>query len=150
MIVRFYNNRSDKRKLSKSLSSLGSTDCMLKEPSDILRPTFTIKRQNLTEYARCNYIYVPAFNRYYFAEIAAEIGDMLTIRGVESDVLMSWGNRIRSINCTIVRQENVFNTYMVDNLLPVRATKWLDWISVGTYDAGQGLYLTVDGGNANA
>lgn len=149
MLVQFYNNRSDRRKLNKSLSSLGSSNCSLKEPCDILHPIVKLKRSGLSQYAVCNYMYIPTFKRYYFAEVRALVGDMVEISGTEVDVLMTYANGIRSIYCTILRQENVNNKYYIDNELPIRQTKQIQLVSVGQYNAGTGIYLTVDGGNGN-
>lgn len=148
MQVIFYNNKSDERKLSKSLSTLSSANCHLKEPCDILYPVVKLKRADLSGYAQCNYMYIPTFNRYYFAEVTALTGDMVEIKAIKPDVLMTYANGIRSIYCTINRQENVFNKFYVDNELPIRQTKQIQLVSVGTYDAGTGIYLTVDGGKS--
>lgn len=148
MQVYFYNNASDSRKLNKSLSSLGSANCQLKEPCDILFPSVTLARGDLSGYAQCNYMYIPTFRRYYFVEVRALVGDMLEIKTIQSDPLMSYANAIRSIRTSIIRQEKIYNDYIVDGDLPIRATKNIQWVNIGTYNAGTGIYLTVDGGNS--
>lgn len=147
MNVIFYNNKSDRRKVSKSLARLGSANCSLKEPCEILRPVVVLKRGDLTQYAQCNYMYIPTFGRYYFVKCRAMTGDMLSVETIDPDPLMSFANGIRSIYCTIVRQENVNNKYYIDDQLPIRQTKKIQLVKVGTYSAGTGIYLTVDGGN---
>lgn len=146
MNITFYNNKSDVRKLSKSISSLGSVDAKLKDNCSLLRPTIIVKRASLSQYASCNYMYIPAFKRYYFAEIRALVGDRVEIDG-NVDVLMSYSNAIRALNVTVLRQENMFNDYFIDNQLPIRQTKTIQFAKIGTYKAGTGLYLTVDGGS---
>lgn len=146
MNVTFYNNRSDKRKLSKSLTRLGSVDAELKDDCSILRPTLRVSRGNLSQYAVCNYMYIPSFNRYYFVETSALIGDMVEVRG-DVDVLMTYANGIRALNVTVLRQQNMFNDYMIDNQLPIRQTKNIQFAKIGDFAAGTSLYLTVDGGS---
>lgn len=149
MNVIFYNNKSDRRKLNKNLSKLTSVECQLKEPCDILRPALILARKDLASYAQCNYMYIPTFGRYYFVKCTALAGDMLSVEAIDPDPLMTYANSIRSLYCTIIRQENVFNKYYVDNELSIRQTKQIQLVSLGAYNAGTGIYLTVDGGNAN-
>lgn len=148
MNVKFYNSQSDKRVLSKSLSSLASMDCDLKENCSIINPTIIVARKNLTQYASCNYMYIPSFRRYYFVTASALVGDMVEIRG-HVDVLMTYASGIRGLYATVLRQENIYNDYLIDNQLPIRQTKEIQRALVGTYSAGTGIYLTVNGGDAN-
>lgn len=148
MQVIFYNNRSDSRKLSKKLTQLASVDCALKENCSLLNPSLTIRHGSLSSYAQCNYMYIPAFKRYYYASVSALAGDMLEVKG-DVDVLMSYASGIRALRCTIVRQENKFTKYFVDDFLPVSSIRNIQYASIGTFNAGTGIYLTVDGGEDN-
>lgn len=148
MQVILYDNSSDKRKLSKSLTKLTTLECQLKEKCSLLQPRLIINHAALSSYARCNYMYIPDFKRYYFCSIVALAGDMLEIDG-DVDVLMTYSSGIRAIQCTIVRQENKFNKYFKDDFIAIRANRSIQYVKVGTYNAGTGLYLTVDGGNDN-
>lgn len=148
MIVILYNNSSDSRKLSKSITQLATVDCQLKDNCSLLSPRLVINHSALSSYANCNYMYIPDFHRYYYCNVTALAGDMLELSG-DVDVLMSYASGIRSIKCTIIRQENLFNPYIVDEFMPSRANRSLQFVSVGTYNAGVGLYLTVDGGEEN-
>lgn len=146
MRVFFYNNKSDYRKLSKILESAGSAECALKEGCDILYPALRLAKVDLPNYANTNYMYIPTFGRYYCIKIRAITGDMIEIETLKPDPLMSFANGIRSLTCTITRQEYRYNDYYVDNELGIRQTKMIQWVNLGTFDAGKGIYLTVDGG----
>lgn len=148
MQVILYNNRSDKRRLNKKIAKLATVDCMLKDRCSLLNPRLVISHAALSAFAQCNYMYIPDFNRYYFCSVSALTGDMLEITGAV-DVLMSYRNGINEIRCTIVRQEKKFNKYFIDNFLPVSTIKNIQYVSVGTFSAGKGIYLTVDGGESN-
>lgn len=148
MRVIFYNCKSDNRKLNKSITQLASVECDLKENCSLLSPSFELSHGALNDYARCNYMYVPDFHRYYFASVNALYGDRLQVNG-DVDVLMTYANQIRALNVTITRQQNMYNDYLIDNQLPIRQTKEIQFASVGTYSAGMGIYLTVDGGEVN-
>lgn len=147
MTVDFYTNNSDARKLNKSIGVIKKgVHCELKDDSDVLRPTLTLARISLLNYPICNYMYINSFKRYYFIKFRALVGDMLQVETIDPDPLMSFGNQIRSLYTTIIRQENVFNKYFVDNELAIRQTKKIQLVSLGAYNAGTGIYLTVDGG----
>lgn len=148
MQVMLYNNSSDARRLSKNINLLATANCQLKDDCSLLRPRLVINHSTLSAYANCNYMYIPDFRRYYYCNVSALPGDMLELTG-DVDVLMSYASGIRSIRCTIIRQEKVYNPYIVDNFMPSRAQRNIQRISVGTYNAGVGLYLTVDGGKDN-
>lgn len=148
MRVTFYNNRSDNRKLSKQLTQLGSVNCQLKNNCSMLTPIVLINHSSLPLYNQCNYMFIPEFGRYYYAELSALAGDMIEVHG-KVDVLMSHAPNIRALQCTILRQQSKFNPYIVDQFAPSVAQRNIQWISVGTYNAGVGLYLTVDGGKDN-
>lgn len=145
MTVSFYTNSSDARELSKNLSLLATVDAQIKESCDILRPRLVLARQTLTQYATCNYCIIPSLKRNYFCEITMLPGDMLDI-SCSVDVASTWGSNIRNLYCTILRQEKIFNKFIPDATLPIRMTRNIQYVSVGNYDAGIGLYLTVDGG----
>lgn len=146
MQIVLYNNRSDKRRLNKKLSQLAVVNnVQLKNDCSLLNPRLVISHGALSQYAQCNYMFIPDFNRYYFCSVSALTGDMLEIAG-DVDVLMSYKSGIGSLRCTIVRQEKKFNKYFVDDFLPVSQIKNIQYIKVGTYSAGKGIYLTVDGG----
>lgn len=145
MQITFYNNKSDKRHLSKHISALSTIEADLLEPCDITAASLMVARESIPGYAQCNYFYIREFRRYYFANLTALPGDMLQVNG-KVDVLMSFKIPIMSINTTIKRQEYNYNMYFRDELFPLRSTKNLQWAKIGTYDAGTGIYLTVDGG----
>lgn len=148
MQVIFYNNRSDNRKLSKSITELSRTDCQLKDNCSLINPILLVSHSALSLYNQCNYMYIPEFGRYYYCELSAMTGDMIEVHG-KVDVLMSHAANIRALQCTILRQQNKFNPYIVDPFIPSRAQRNIQRVSVGTYNAGTGLYLTVDGGKVN-
>lgn len=148
MRVSFYTNKSDARVLSKNLSLLATVDAQLKESCDILRPRLVLARRSLSQYATCNYCIIPSLKRNYFCEITMLAGDMLEIT-CSVDVASTWASSIRNLYCTILRQEKIFNKFIPDATLPIRMTRNIQYVAIGDYNAGTGLYLTVDGGKDN-
>ena len=63
MLIKFYNNTSEKNVLSKTLTNENIATGWLREESDIHAPVVTIDTVNISGY---NYAYIPEFGRYYF------------------------------------------------------------------------------------
>lgn len=114
MTITFYNNKSDKNVLFKSLDTEREfTDCVLKDETDLLNPVIRIKSSY--DFSLINYCYIPMFHRFYF------INDVkYTVNGIYElscsvDVLMSWKDKIRAHSAIIRRQEKVNNYYLADS-----------------------------------
>lgn len=145
MIANFYSTSSDEKKVDKSLNSLGSCDCQLQEPCEVLRPVIIVDRSEISNFAMCNYMHIPNLGRYYYAKLRMLPGGMLEVTG-NVDALMSWRGGIRGVTCDIVRQEYNFNEFYVDTLLPKRSSKNIQYLKIGEIPANNGIYLTVTGG----
>lgn len=145
MKVSFYTTKDDRRVVNKSITLLSTIDCDLKDNCNILSPALIVDKNVLTSYATCNYMYISTFKRYYYTQITAMAGDMLTIEG-NVDVLMTYKSGIGSITCDVLRQENNYNKYYVDALLPKRNTKNIQYLKIGDLPLQNGIYLTVTGG----
>lgn len=113
LTIEFYTNESDRRVASKSLTSIASKTCELKGDCDIVRPVIIVTGDAAT-YASCNYMYISAFNRYYFASVRSLPGGLLEISG-ECDILSSaWAAGLGDLSAVIDRQENAWNLYLND------------------------------------
>lgn len=113
MTIHLYRNTSDANVLDKNLTLIKSLNGALREGTSIINPIFTVECG--TEIVGCNYIHVPAFNRYYFVgDIASIVNDAWNI-AAHVDVLMSYRNQIRSLDAVVARQENEYNLYLDDD-----------------------------------
>lgn len=138
-----YTNNSDNRKVGKSLTALGSGDCAIKGECSILSPTFTVSGMSDSTAAKCNYIYIPDWNRYYYVDdISAEIGRGFEI-SCHVDVLQTYASQIRSLNGFVRRQEFEYNDYIPDIKIPARDTRNFSFLKVGDMPDGA-YYLTVN------
>ena len=78
-------NKSEKNKINKSLTSDVTLSGNLRNESNVVNPTIIVNTDNPTIY---NYAFIPAFNRYYF------ITDYISLRtgiwqlNLKSDVLV--------------------------------------------------------------
>ena len=123
MVITFYKCLDDRRKINKTLgNSTGSmtghlhervsdTDLSIKLPSD----SFNILTQS-------NYCLVDTFQRYYYIE-RYEIENNCVIVTLHEDVLKSFAPLLNDINCTITRNQNTKDGYLVDDGYKVKAYK---------------------------
>lgn len=107
--VTFYVNNSDNNVVSKSLSSIYSTNISVKGSVDLVNPTLFINTN--TNLSNCNYMKIG--NYYYYASVSLEVGHIYKVTG-HMDGLMSANIK----NCTGVvgRSASNYNNYIVDNI----------------------------------
>lgn len=137
---------NDKRDTTKSFRSVKKCEIHIKGMVDICNPEFSVN--GFDGYESCNYMYIPAWKRYYFLE-PPKLDNylMLWIRGHE-DHLSTWWPYIKNKTVLIHRQENIWNPYIQDNQLPVRTERIIEYQKIGNIGnpQGQNIVLTVSGG----
>lgn len=115
----FYINSSAENVLNKSLTEIKSVKYQVWEPFDILHPTLTVRRDDAL--LDCNYVYIPKFNRYYFATIQVQKGNEMIV-SCDIDPLESWKTRgLLDLSVPVIRQENKYNMYITDSKMPFMA-----------------------------
>ena len=115
----FYINSSAENVLNKSLTEIKSVKYQVWEPFDILHPTLTVRRDN--DLLDCNYVYIPKFNRYYFATVQVQKGNEMIV-SCDIDPLESWKTRgLLDLSVPVIRQENKYNMYITDSKMPFLA-----------------------------
>lgn len=115
MTVNLYSTSDDPRKINKTLTTIATgITCKPSQPFSILNPRIILN--NASGYVSCNYVYIPEFSRYYFAEI-----NMLTGIEIELvcsvDVLMSYD--LSDVPILATRSESAGVNYFPDKQLPV-------------------------------
>lgn len=116
--VTLYSNSSNPNVMSKSITALATVTCEFKNTVDVENPEIYISAGS--PYERCNYVYIPEFNRYYYAKCKAGIGNTVTIECM-SDPLMSFKNAILNSPAVISRNPWHFDLYIPDGKLPIEA-----------------------------
>lgn len=148
----FYSSTADARQRDKS------NDITLIAAGVPITPTAaldTLSPALIVDYnaalLNANYIYIPAFNRYYFAAPPIiDVGKRMTF-SCTVDVLSSVSDMLGNIDATIVRSESVgAPTYIPDNKLPINPVQ-IDLESIKfSYSpfvgAGRSYILTTLGG----
>ena len=109
MRVILYNTTSDNRVLNKNIVLIKEIDAELKDPNDVISPALKIQR--FKDWEKVNYIYIEAFNRYYYVNIVNQLLGNAILLHCSVDVLMSNKDAIRNLTCIIDKQENSSTTY---------------------------------------
>lgn len=166
MVVTLYNNSSDNRNLTKSLSVVRMAgNVILHEDSSIYRPHFTIRGigdENDVLLTNVNYCYIPRFQRYYYIDNIVIGAGAQKEYYCSCDVLMSFAAQIRALRGVHVVRKNDKPTYTIDTRLPMTPNKTIETIKLktGAFDSGvfnlktadnnsYNYILTVSGGGTN-
>ena len=112
MIINMYINKSDPKKVYKNLQLLRE-EVTVKVWDDISieNPTLLVKLDNIVP--SCNYVYIPTFNRYYFASLQIIEGNK-AILSCECDVLKSFFDSCRN-SPIIARRSSSAADYRIDD-----------------------------------
>lgn len=110
-IILYYNN-SEKIKLDKELTQIGTIEGRLFQNTSITKPSIMFDLD--TAVFSANYLYIPQFNRYYFITDDVNVSANKWQIQARVDVLTSFKSAIRENTAIIERQENEYNLYLDD------------------------------------
>lgn len=111
-------NTSSKEVLDKQASTIRTVTGTLREGTSIVDPIIKIEG-DLSEFTKCNYMYIPEFGRYYYVtDIKSVLNDIVEF-SAHVDVLNTYKDQIRSNVAIIHRQENDWNLYLNDGVFKV-------------------------------
>lgn len=114
----FYENKSDRRYLTKEIESkYTNIPLQIIEPSSVIRPSLKVSSGLIGQ--NVNYLYIEELERYYY------INDWIMENGFirlecEVDVLMSFKDEIKNRNVIVNRQESKYNLYLDDSKYKVQ------------------------------
>lgn len=111
--IELYNMNCDKNKVDKTndISIVSTLTGTLREQCDVMNPVITIETSRLPTF---NYVYIPAFRRYYFLNEVTVVSNALYRISLHVDVLMTYRNEIRSQKCMVARNEFTSDPMLVD------------------------------------
>ena len=122
MTVHLYNNSADNTILDKGnyLSTVRpNINADVKGSCSVEHPVLIL------DYAGVdfNYVYIPAFSRYYYVtEIVVNTAGRVMI-SCQSDVLYSFKDSIKILSVMVTRNEKEFNNALTDNMLPIKSCR---------------------------
>lgn len=142
MQITFYNNNSDANVYPKSLSRVSSINGAFRaETIDQINPVFEISSATPIT---ANYMYIPAFRRYYFCTIDIVRTGLYKVSG-NVDVLESWFDYIKECPCILSRSGNVWNAYLQDNERQFYQNTTRQYITVGDVGTPSEIILVTVG-----
>jgi hypothetical protein len=112
--VTLYNTSSDPRALSKALTAIATVNVEIMDNNNTSKPILVL--DNPQNYRGINYVFIPHFNRYYFATVEIVSGQLCNIH-CDVDVLMSYAAGIRSTKALLDRTalKGKYNLYFADD-----------------------------------
>lgn len=121
MIIKLFNNLSDKIVVDKNITQIGNDHTgTLREDCSVIDPVISIENINASDIPICNYAYIAEFARYYYINNIVCRGKLFELH-MHVDVLMSYKGDIRTNNAVISRQENKWNLYLQDGVFKEQA-----------------------------
>ena len=131
------NNRVDK---TNYITQVGTLSGVLREESSITDVTITFTSDTIPTF---NYVYIEAFNRYYYVNDITSLKKDLWQMTLSVDVLMTYRNAILSCTGFVDRNENEFNADLIDKKRVVEEGNTIEVATVTNelFTATQGTYL---------
>lgn len=113
--IYLYNNSSENNRVDKSsyLENVGDINGVLRDECNIIDPVISLELSNPPTF---NYVYIPSFNRYYFVKEFDFVRTRLYRLKLHIDVLMSYKDAIKNLQCLIQRNEYKYNKYISSRL----------------------------------
>ena len=116
MVIKFYNNASAKNVRKKNLTLL--TEKNLEIPNLLSIENPTIKVDYSANLKNCNYIYIPEYGRYYFAQLSASFGKHIYME-CNVDVLSSFYDSFKNSQCIAERSSSKYTERIEDSEVAV-------------------------------
>ena len=111
--ITLYQNESEKNKIGKELTQVLQVSGRLREETSIIDPVILIQC-SLPQVALVNYMYIPAFERYYFVTNITSVRTDLVQFEAHCEVLESFKEYILDNEAIIKRQTSLYNIYQDD------------------------------------
>lgn len=111
-------NKSEKNKVTKTLTEIMTVSGVLKSETSIIDPVIMISCE-LSDVTKCNYMTIGSFGRSYFVNNIRSIRSGLVEFSCHVDVLSSFADSIRENTAIIRKQESKWNLYLNDGSFKV-------------------------------
>lgn len=122
MAIQFYRTGDDPNKLEKHLEPLGEPiNIHYMDTTDAEAPSYRLNYS--PNYFDANYLYDSVTGRFYFVEPPIIDTDGALIYKCKEDYLCSHKAELLQLVCTIARNENLSDGYLIDNQYKLKAYK---------------------------
>lgn len=145
MEITLFRNFSAFNRLDKVLKDPITKTVTFKGSISHENPVFILTRGENDLYVGYNFLYCKELDAYYNARITILQGGLAQIDcSIDPS---TFAGQIRSINAFVERQENVYNPYFNDPLLPIAQGSVIEALDVGLVgNETSTMYLTCIGG----
>lgn len=121
MTIKIYTNNSDKNKVDKDITQLGSDiSGNLREGCSIIDPVIKFETNIGSNLTSANYAYITEFGRYYYINNIKCVGSLYEVY-MHVDVLQTYADEIRANDAVIARQQTKYNLYLQDGVFKTKA-----------------------------
>lgn len=147
MTLGLYENKSDEKVVSKSITQLETYEGFLKASSSITNPVIQIEGVfNIYNNGNVNYMYLPDYRRFYYITDIIQIrANLVEIHG-RVDVLMSFKDELKNCMGILRKGENNYNMYLDDGSLKVFQNKQLQMLEFPSGFPSENFILVMAGG----
>ena len=145
MKVKLYNITDDSRVVHKAIGEGVEITAHIYNDMDILNPSLLLLYDESVPFSY-NYVYIPLTKRYYYINSATLKSGKGVMISCSVDVLKTYAGKIDKLQAYVLRQENKYNVYLPDNLIPLTAKTNYFNKSFGKVVENYRYYITVNGG----
>ena len=145
MIIDLYQNMSERNRLDKDITLVYELTGDLKEDTSIIDPVIKISA-DVSDMASINYMYIPAFERYYFINDVISINNDICELHAHVDVLSTYKDGIRAQRAIVSRQEKKWNLYLNDGVFKTYQNPYIITKAFPSGFTSQHFVLSVAGG----
>lgn len=143
MTCNFYNNNSEKCRVTKNLVLCGSGNVTIKNPCSVVDPILIVSRETFNG---ANYFSIPEFKRQYFITNIVNISNNLVEITGHCDVLCSDVETLKQNYATINKSQNNQNFYINDGSIPGECRKNISIYNFPEGFSDDGEYILVVSG----
>ena len=138
MVINLYNNKSPKKQIGKTLTSVATLNGSLREQCDMINPSILIENSGVIN---ANYARIPDFGRYYYITKITSVRQNLWRVDMHVDVRETYAEAIKTNIAVIERAEGYYNLYLPDNKLPLTQDNFNITYALGSQFSNAGVFL---------
>lgn len=110
--IQCFWNKSDNNVVNKQLTAVINLTGTLRNESEVVDPTILME---IDEPNKFNYLYIPAFKRYYYVTDRNSVRNNLVEVSAHCDVLMTYKAQFLALPAVISRNTHDYNVYLPDD-----------------------------------
>lgn len=110
--IQTFWNTSDNNVVNKTLTAVLTLTGALRNESEVVNPTILMEVDDPNKF---NYLYIPAFKRYYYVTDRNSVRTGLVEVSAHCDVLMTYKAQFLQLPAVISRNTHDYNVYLPDD-----------------------------------